>query len=81
MRSKNRELVIIKTKDIGILPTYIGLALRHLEKEVPVEKSVGIVTIYTVPVDLLSVGGLIPSDMIDQIEMVELVYNKKGGNL
>lgn len=81
MRSKNREIVITKTKDIGILPTYIGLAQRHLEKEVPVEKSVGIVTIYTVPVDLLSVGGLIPSDMIDQIEMVELAYNKKGGNL
>lgn len=81
MKSKKREITIIKARDIGIYPTYINTAQRHLEKEMPLGEVSGVVTHFTVPVDLLSVGGLVPPEMLEQIETVELAYDRKGSKL
>lgn len=80
-RSKNRnEIEILKVLGMGQWPPYIELAQRHFEKEKPdvpgvVDSSGYRRATVTAPTDLMRL--VLPEDVVDQIESLELVYATK----
>jgi hypothetical protein len=73
--SKPRPMVVVNKTTYGELPGYLHLAQRHLEKANPAgEVSEGGMT-YSIPVDLLRLT--VPEELVNEIEEVTLVYDKK----
>lgn len=82
-QAPNKKLINIdKIIEFGSLPLFVGLGHRHFEKEMPETgynalksgdtiKETGK---YTLPVDLAAM--VLPVEYIDQIESIELLYER-----
>jgi hypothetical protein len=72
-------VTVSKAKDIGVMPTYLMLAQKHLEKAVPMgEVGDGGATTYQIPTDLLTVGDAVEKRLVEEIDSIELTYQKRG---
>lgn len=78
VRSKKPVVIqITRFRDgMRLLPNFIELGHRHLQKERPVAIAEGLTRIYTVPVDMLRVLKL-PEFIINEIEEVQVAYKKR----
>jgi hypothetical protein len=67
MRTKKQELLVYKSKQMGMLPGYLQLGMRFLEKEDPIVPTKA--HTFIIPIDYLrmSVGEL--ADDIKEIQM------------
>ena len=77
MRSNDRTIEVVKTTNLGYLPTFLAFGQRHLEKEQPTGTAASGESVeYLVPVDLL---GLTVSDkdLIKEIASVTFTYRAK----
>lgn len=75
MNDKN-ELTIYKFRLHDPVPSYVQFGHRHFQKEQPAGTRKGKENHFTLPTDLLQVAG-IPATLVDEIESITLVYEKK----
>lgn len=68
-------LSIFVSRGVAQFPSFIDLAQRHFEKEMPAGRFDGVNRIFTVPVDLLRL--VLPEDLTEDIAEVEIVYGKR----
>jgi hypothetical protein len=73
--ARPRPPVVVNKTTYGELPGYLHLAQRHLEKANPAGEVSDEGMVYSVPVDLLRLT--VPEELVNAIEEITLVYDKK----
>ena len=78
MRSANRVIRVKKATNLGVMPLFVSMMHRHLEKEKPVgtKNLLGLVTEYSLPVDFLSLS-IDDAALIREVSSVTLTYRAK----
>ena len=67
-----KGLTVVKRMSMGVMPTYINLLHRHLQKEKPLHAAN---RTFSTPVDLLRLN--FPAELVDEIVEINLTYHGK----
>lgn len=78
-RSRNREILVIRDRQLGKLPSFLELAQRHYEKgqpqgEVASDKTVA----FTMPLDMLRLSLGANNPLVDGVEEITVHYRGRG---
>ena len=80
MKKHAKVIDVIKRINHGIVPVFVTMIHRHLEKEKPGPTSTqGRMHHYEVPVDLLMLS--VPKELSHDVESVEFVYQAAGADI
>jgi hypothetical protein len=71
---KGITIEVTKTKGNGVVPGFVSIGHRHLQKERPEGKATHNGVAFTIPTDLLE--KTIPTHIVEEIEEVTFVYAK-----
>ena len=73
MRSANRVLRVKKATNLGVMPLFVSMMHRHLEKEKPTGAKTSSGVDYTLPVDLLALS-IDDKSLLREVSGVTLTY-------
>ena len=76
VRSTNKSIRIKKATNLGVMPLFISMMHRHLEKEKPVGEKVPAGVNYALPIDLLSLS-IDDKSLLKEVSGVTLTYRTK----
>ena len=75
MKSANRTIQVQKATNLGVMPLFISMMHRHLEKEKPVGVKIPVAggVSYSLPIDLLSLS-IDDQSLLREVSSVTLTY-------
>ncbi len=74
-RSKNRTITVHKGRHTGVVPLFVELGHRHLEKAGAVGHKDFDNMSFTIPVDFVRSIASLPKELTDEITEIELHYD------
>ena len=76
MKSTNRIIQVKKATNLGVMPLFVSMMHRHLEKEKPTGVKTFNGSEYSLPIDLLSLS-IDDKSILREVSSVTLTYRAK----